>query len=73
LKGRWVIGWFIDGLGPGWLSSSRVLLPWTGDLSRADLFGSKEDAERKLVEWEIQGLGVGEYWVEELTKAQAET
>jgi hypothetical protein len=43
------------------------------DAAKACTFDSKEDAERKLIEWEIRGVGFGDYRVEELTKAQAET
>lgn len=66
---KWVIGWFLEGFGPGWISTARMhLLPWTGDLAKAMTFDSAEDADRTLIQWELLDLHVGDTWVEQLDK-----
>lgn len=70
-RSKWVIGWFLEGFGFGWISTGKLhLLPWTGNADTALIFDSKAEADRKLIEWEIQGVGVGDFWIESLTKAR---
>jgi hypothetical protein len=61
----------LEGFGFGWVSTHRIhLLPWTGNVDTAMTFASRADADRVLIEWEIQDVGIGDYWVESLTKAR---
>lgn len=66
---KWVICWFLEGFGPGWISKNELhLLPWTGDVLKALTFASKEDADRMLIEWEMLDFGGLDVWVEPVDK-----
>lgn len=71
-KTEWIICWFVEGLGQGWVSEvASGLMPWSSDVSQAYRYASEADADRQIIECYLQSDSDPEsMWVELLDKVR---